>query len=183
MHFNNLQVFNETHSTVKHYPHYVQTTWQLIPELSFLYPFKETEGSFSGIESSNWMHGKDYIPIGTSIAYVILIFYIQKWMQKRKPFHLVGPLYYWNLLLSIFSTVGFIRTAPHLYGYYMKQNQSFYITTCKSGMENAMNSEVGLWSMLFVFSKFPELIDTIFIVLRKKPLIFLHWYHHIISQC
>ena len=29
------------------------------------------------------------------------------------------------------------------------------------------------------FSKLPELGDTLFIVLRKQQLIFLHWYHHI----
>ena len=33
----------------------------------------------------------------------------------------------------------------------------------------------GFWTFMFVLSKVPELGDTIFIVLRKQPLIFLHW--------
>ena len=42
------------------------------------------------------------------------------------------------------------------------------------------NSSVSsLWTYLFTMSKVPELMDTVFIVLRKQPLIFLHWYHHI----
>ena len=35
------------------------------------------------------------------------------------------------------------------------------------------------WAYMFVISKAYELGDTVFIVLRKQPLIFLHWYHHV----
>lgn len=37
---------------------------------------------------------------------------------------------------------------------------------------------VGLLNMAFMFSKIPELIDTVLLVVHKKPIIFLHWFHH-----
>lgn len=37
------------------------------------------------------------------------------------------------------------------------------------------------WVYLFCLSKIPELVDTLFIVLRKRPLIFLHYYHHALT--
>ena len=36
-----------------------------------------------------------------------------------------------------------------------------------------------LWMFLFIISKVLELGDTLFIVLRKSQLNFLHWYHHV----
>lgn len=154
-----------------------QATWQLLPNIDFLYPWKDTEGIFSVFPLSIWMREYYWFPILTCIFYYFSVFGIQWAMKSREPFDLKIPLFLWNMSLSVFSTIGFIRTFPHLI--MVIYNYSVYESMCMNVGNNFYSSEIGLWSVLFVLSKFPELIDTIFIVLRKKPLIFLHWYHHI----
>ena len=47
---------------------------------------------------------------------------------------------------------------------------------CRSGSICSVQREAsGLWTMLFVLSKFIELGDTLLLVLAKKPVSFLHW--------
>jgi elongation of very long chain fatty acids protein 6 len=98
-------------------------------------------------------------------------------MKDRKPFGLVSSLCAWNLFLSLFSAYGSFRTVPHLL--HRIYTLPFENTVCDAPMYAYGSGACGFAVTLFILSKIPELVDTVFIVLRKKPLIFLHWYHHI----
>ena len=44
-----------------------------------------------------------------------------------------------------------------------------------------MTGPLVFWHWLFYVSKFYELLDTVFIVLRRRPLEFLHVFHHCVT--
>ncbi|GFT62828.1 putative fatty acid elongation protein 3 [Nephila pilipes] len=97
-------------------------------------------------------------------------------MHTREPFSLRKPLIIWNLFLAAFSIIGTSRVLPELV--HVLKKQGFLYSICRPDYV-AKVRESGFWSVMFSYSKALELGDTIFIVLRKQPLLFLHWYHHI----
>ena len=111
-----------------------------------------------------------------SVLYVAFVFFGTRFMETRKPLELRGPLFLWNLLLTVFSVISTLRLVPHIfYGLWLNDSSYFF---CRNAYDAFARGPSGLWANLFVYSKFIELIDTVFLVLRKKPVSFLHWFHH-----
>jgi elongation of very long chain fatty acids protein 6 len=121
-----------------------------------------------------WMGQHYEVPAILCALYVVVIFGGQRIMKDRKPFNLQMPLFFWNVFLAAFSIVGAICTVPQIYRVVKERGFTNDMCTTDSEMANP-------WVYLFCLSKIPELLDTVFIVLRKRPLIFLHYYHHVMT--
>ena len=112
------------------------------------------------------------IPIST--LYIILVFIGQSYMSTRTAFTLRGPLVVWNVAAALFSIFGAYRDCPVQLE--VVARDGLYKSICDNRYVQVKYRTI--WCLIFCFSKVPELVDTLFIVLRKQRLIFLHWYHH-----
>jgi len=115
------------------------------------------------------------IPIIAVVVYVTTVFGIKSFMKDRPRFVLRNYLFVWSSILAIFSIIGTYRTCIILIRMY--NYGGIKSVVCNS--YNYTGPITQFWAIVFVLSKFVEFGDTIFIVLRKQKLIFLHWYHHV----
>jgi len=122
-----------------------------------------------------WFGSRWTLSVGITLVYLTFIFLGQLYMKNRVAFSLRKLLALWNMSLAIFSILGTLRTGPELV-YILGQEKGFHLSVCKRDHHSYATA---FWGLLFTLSKAVELGDTAFIVLRKQPLIFLHWYHHI----
>jgi elongation of very long chain fatty acids protein 6 len=168
---------NDTHGAAFYTPggHRFVQLWELHPWMKWTY--SELEMVFN---PRPWVYfAADYfwLAIGLCALYALGIEFGRMAMKNREPFGLRGALIWWNALLAVFSIAGTLRTLPHLLHNIFVEG--FEYSICAPAEVSYGCGGTGFWTALFIFSKVPELGDTLFLVLRKRPVQFLHWYHHI----
>uniref|UniRef100_A0A0K0E7J6 Elongation of very long chain fatty acids protein n=1 Tax=Strongyloides stercoralis TaxID=6248 RepID=A0A0K0E7J6_STRER len=136
-----------------------------------------TSPKFSKIDSLKWTEERIPFVIQTIVIYLVSIFTLQKVMKNYEAFKLNIPLAIWNLFLSVYSTI----TVYYLYNDFFGSIMKYGIIDSWCVLGDYDKGITGYYVWLFTISKLFELIDTFFIVLRKKPLRFIHWYHHIVT--
>jgi len=123
------------------------------------------------LEANSWL------PVAACAIYVLAIHLGQRYMKSRPAWNLRRSLAVWNLLLAVFSAFGFIRMATQLTHNF--SHYGFRDSVCESARSMIGSGTTAVWGLAFALSKFAELVDTFFIVVHKKKLMFLHWYHHV----
>lgn len=108
------------------------------------------------------------------LVYLPVVYLGQLAMASREAFKLRLPLIVWNIGLGLFSTIGFLRSIPEMA--HVLNKFGFQHSICNNSYMLAKPSM--FWFFLFTVSKTPELVDTLFLVLKKQRIIFLHVYHH-----
>jgi len=152
------------------------------PFLEYVYfPFEKYHLGGDGRQLYNYFPVKEYLeshlflPVLAVSMYAGLIYFGRKFMANRKPYNLRNAMAAWNLFLSLYSMLTVLHGFPIIK---LVLNRSLHENLCESP-EKSFGGSACVWTILFVISKFAELFDTFFIIAHKKPLIFLHWYHHI----
>ncbi|KAJ3567251.1 hypothetical protein NP233_g6483 [Leucocoprinus birnbaumii] len=106
-------------------------------------------------------------------GYLAFIFSAKAFMTDRKPYQLTSLFRAHNLCLSFASAILLAlmlhEVAPQVW------QHGFRHTLCSP---KTLTPRLEFYYILNYYFKFVELFDTVFLVLKKKPLKFLHVYHH-----
>jgi len=140
---------------------------------SLVRPFKEFEYQ-SGVTALSAWHW----PVILCSFYLISVYLLRNYMKDKQVFDLYWLRVVHNAFLSFASFVMVCGVLKEIA--YVAQNYGVEALLCD---ENARQSEGNLffWYYVFFLSKFYEFIDTYILCLRKKPITFLHCFHHFIT--
>lgn len=106
--------------------------------------------------------------IGGHLAYLVIVFSLRFFMKSRSAYSLKYPMMVYNVVQVFLSGLMAVKLAPFLLNGVFNVNGQF----CP---------EIEYWIGVHYLTKFLDMFDSYFMVLRKKDdqLSFLHVYHHL----
>ena len=144
--------------------------------MPLLYPLASVEVRFDEERAVTWVEQRWPFCVYASILYVLLVHAGERWMRGKAAWSLRRPLVMWNTSMALFSFLGTLNLLPTMAEAIWHNGIEYSV--CQRIVFTTL-PRLNLWTFLFVLFKMVELGDTMFVVLRKTPLNFLHWYHHI----
>ncbi|VDC06304.1 unnamed protein product [Peniophora sp. CBMAI 1063] len=129
-------------------------------------------------EHTHWVRGAtplstQPVVVAALVSYLVVIFGIQEIMKNRKPLKLQVPFMIHNVYLTTGSGLLLMlmleEILPKLW------NHGVFYAICNS---SSWTERMEFYYMINYYIKYIELIDTVFLALKKKPLAFLHVFHH-----
>jgi len=109
--------------------------------------------------------------VATLIAYFLSIFSIRWFMQDKAPLNLTSFFQFHNLFLTAISGLLLVLIAEEILPIWWRTG--FFSAICRSWTER-----LEFYYIINYYIKYVELVDTVFLAWKKKPLTFLHVYHH-----
>jgi len=118
-------------------------------------------------------------PFVTVVAFCILIPYLQHFMRNRTspPLKLLVLIH--NLFLCVASGALALFLMSTLYAMHESDPEEYGVLRLYCNLN--LDDQRGTLSFIYYLNhllKYYELIDTVFLTLKHKPLTFLHCYHH-----
>lgn len=107
------------------------------------------------------------------VTYLLVIFGGRELMRNRPAFKLTALFQIHNIYLTVGSLLVLLCMLEEIIPLYLKHGA--YKSICSPKM---FTPRLVTYYMINYYIKYIELIDTVFLVLKKKPLQFLHVFHH-----
>jgi elongation of very long chain fatty acids protein 6 len=116
-------------------------------------PLARFEQYYDPVPVHHWMQDHPVLPMVACVVYAVLIFGGQYLMRNSESWKWRSTMSAWNLFLSVFSTMGMLRTAPQLI--HNLTSMSLRDNLCLDPRTTYGSGSTGLWVQLFILSKFP----------------------------
>jgi len=110
------------------------------------------------------------------VSYLAIIFGLQEFMKTRQPIKLNGLFQLHNVVLTVGSGLLLACMAEEVVPIIWRTG--LFDAACST---KSWTSRLEFYYIINYFFKYLELLDTVFLVLKKKPLAFLHVYHHAVT--